>query len=115
MLERGTHLNAVGSHAPAIREIAGEVMRDARVVVDSREATLSECGDCLLPIADGLFGPEHVSDELGEVLAGAKPGRSSAAEITIYQSCGIAVQDVAAAQLVYDRARSLGIGIDVEL
>ena len=115
MLERGTHLNAVGSHAPTIREIAGEVMRDARVVVDSREATLSECGDCLLPIADGLFGPEHVSDELGEVLAGAKPGRSSAAEITIYQSCGIAVQDVAAAQLVYDRARSLGIGIDVEL
>jgi ornithine cyclodeaminase/alanine dehydrogenase-like protein (mu-crystallin family) len=115
MLERGAHLNAVGSHAPTIREIAGEVMRDARVVVDSREATLSECGDCVLPIADGLFGAGHVSDELGEVLAGAKPGRSSAAEITIYQSCGIAVQDVAAAQLVYDRARSLGIGIDVEL
>jgi ornithine cyclodeaminase/alanine dehydrogenase-like protein (mu-crystallin family) len=114
-LEPGTHVNAVGSHAPTIREIAGEVMRDARVVVDSREATLSECGDCLLPIASGLFGPEHVSDELGEVLAGTKPGRSSADEITIYQSCGIAVQDVAAARLVYDRARSRGIGIEVNL
>jgi ornithine cyclodeaminase/alanine dehydrogenase-like protein (mu-crystallin family) len=108
-------VNAVGSHAPRIREIAGEVMRDARVVVDSREATLSECGDCLLPIADGLFGPEHVSDELGEVLAGERPGRSSAGEITIYQSCGIAVQDVAAAQIVYDRARADGIGKEVLL
>lgn len=114
-LDPGTHLNAVGSHAPAIREIAGEVMRDARVVVDSREATLTECGDCLLPIEAGLFGPEHVSDELGEVLAGTKPGRSSPDEITIYQSCGIAVQDVAAAQLVYDRARSFGIGTEIDL
>ena len=74
LLEPGTHVNAVGSHAPAIREIDGEVMRDARVVVDSREATLSECGDCMLPIAEGLFGPEHVSDELGEVLAGDEAG-----------------------------------------
>jgi ornithine cyclodeaminase len=114
-VDPGTHVNAVGSHAPTIREIGGELMRDARIVVDSREATLSECGDCMLPIAEGLFGPEHVSDELGEVLAGTKRGRSSAAEITIYQSCGIAVQDVAAAQLVYDRARSLGIGIEVNL
>jgi alanine dehydrogenase len=115
LLADGAHVNAVGSHAPAIREIDGELMRAARVVVDSREAALSECGDCLLPIAEGLFGPEHVSDELGEVLAGVKPGRRSPDEITIYQSCGIAAQDVAAAQMVYVRARSRGIGIEVEL
>jgi alanine dehydrogenase len=115
LLAPGTHVNAVGSHAPSIREIDGEVMRDARVVVDSREAALTECGDCLIPIAEGLFGSEHVSDELGEVLAGARPGRRSPEEITIYQSCGIAAQDVAAAQMVYDRARSSGIGLDVEL
>ena len=115
LLAPGTHLNAVGSHAPSIREIDGEVMRDARVVVDSRDASLAECGDCLIPIAEGLFGPEHVSVELGEVLAGSRPGRQSDDEITIYQSCGIAAQDVAAAQMVYDRARSRGIGLDVEL
>lgn len=115
LLEPGTHVNAVGSHAPSIREIDGEVMRAARVVVDSREANLAECGDCLIPIREGLFGPEHVSDELGEVLAGSRPGRRSDDEITIYQSCGIAVQDVAAAQMVYDRARSGGLGTDVEL
>jgi alanine dehydrogenase len=115
LLRPGTHVNAVGSHAPTIREIDGDAMRDARVVVDSREASLSECGDCLIPIAEGLFVPEHVSDELGEVLAGTKPGRRSTGEITIYQSCGIAVQDVAAARVVYDRARLEGVGIDVEL
>ena len=115
LLTPGAHVNAVGSHAPGIREIDGEVMRDARVVVDSREAALGECGDCLLPIAEGLFGPEHVSDELGEVLAGTRPGREAAGEITIYQSCGIAVQDVAAARIVYDRARSAGLGTDVDL
>lgn len=115
LVRPGTHVNAVGSHAPSIREIDGETMRAARVVVDSREAGLSECGDCLIPIAEGLFGAEHVSDELGEVLAGAKPGRSTAEEVTIYQSCGIAVQDVAAAKIVYDRARSAGLGVEVEL
>ncbi len=115
LLEPGAHVNAVGSHAPTIREIDGEVMRAARVVVDSRQAALSECGDCLIPIQEGVFGPEHVSDELGDVLAGTRPGRRSADEITIYQSCGIAVQDLAAATIVYDRARSRGVGIDVEL
>jgi len=108
-------VNAVGSHAPSIREIDGEVMRTARVVVDSREAALSECGDCLLPIEEGLFGPEHVSDELGEVLAGEKAGRTSTDEVTIYQSCGIAVQDVAVAAMIYERARSAGLGLEVEL
>jgi alanine dehydrogenase len=115
LLEPGAHVNAVGSHAPTIREIDGEVMRTARVIVDSREAALSECGDCLLPIGDGVFGSEHVSDELGDVLAGTRPGRRTADEITIYQSCGIAVQDLAAATIVYDRARSRGVGTDVEL
>ena len=70
----GTHINGVGSHTPNTREIPGETMRDARVVVDSREASLRECGDCMIPISEGLFGHDHVADELGEVLAGTKPG-----------------------------------------
>ena len=114
-LRAGTHVNAVGSHAPSAREIDGETMAAARVVVDSREATLSECGDCMIPIAEGLFGPEHVSDELGEVLAGTKPGRRDPEQVTIYQSCGIAVQDVAAAKMVLDKARAAGLGVDIDL
>jgi alanine dehydrogenase len=111
----GTHISAVGSHTPQSREIPGETMRNARVVVDSREAALTECGDCLIPIADGLFGPDHVSDELGEILTGAKAGREDESQVTIYQSCGIAIQDAVAADLVYERAQEAGIGLNVDL
>ena len=106
----GSHINAVGSHSPNAREIDGMTMPDARVVVDSRDANLSECGDCLLPIEQGLFGPDHVSDEIGEVLAGNKPGRTAKEQITIYQSCGLAVQDVAVGELVYQSAIAQGAG-----
>lgn len=111
----GCHINGVGSHSPSTREIDGTTMRDARVVVDSRDANMSECGDCMIPIAEGLFGPEHVADEIGEVLLGTKPGRTSAEEITVYQSCGIAIQDVATARLVATRAAEAGLGVEVEL
>jgi alanine dehydrogenase len=111
----GTHINGVGAHTPSTREIPGQTMRDARVVVDSREANLRECGDCLIPIDEGLFNAEHVSDELGEILSGDKAGRTSNAEVTIYQSCGIGVQDLAAATLVYKRAVEERAGIEVDL
>lgn len=111
----GTHVNGVGSHTPGTREVSGETMRVARVIVDSRDANLNECGDCMIPIADGLFGPEHVSDELGELLAGQKAGRTSADEITVYQSCGIAIQDLAAASVVYERALEGRVGIEIDL
>jgi ornithine cyclodeaminase/alanine dehydrogenase-like protein (mu-crystallin family) len=111
----GTHINGVGSHTPNAREIPGETMRDARVIVDSRLANLSECGDCIIPITEGLFGPEHVSDELGELLVGITPGRTTGDQITVYQSCGIAIQDVATANLVYQRALATDAGVDMEL
>lgn len=114
-LRPGCHINAVGAHSPSSREIDSATMRTARVVGDSREAIFAECGDCLIPIAEGIFDAGHVSDEIGEVLAGVKPGRKSAADITVYQSCGLAVQDVAAAHLVYGKARAQGVGIDVAL
>jgi alanine dehydrogenase len=111
----GAHINAVGAHRPTDQEIDPETMLRARVVVDSREANLSECGDCMVPIAEGLFGPEHVSDEIGEVLAGRRTGRSSDTEITIYESCGLAVQDIAAAAAAYRAARARGLGTVVRL
>jgi ornithine cyclodeaminase len=113
-LKPGCHINAVGSHSPTAREVDGETMATARVVVDSRDANLAECGDCIIPIQEGLFGPEHVSDEIGEVLAGVKPGRREPFQITVYQSCGLAVQDVATARLVYEQARVAEIGLAVD-
>lgn len=111
----GTHLNAVGAHTPTTRELDSALVRDARVVGDSRDAVLAEKGDCLIPLAEGAFGPEHVSDEIGDVLLGRVPGRTSADQITAYMSCGLAVQDVASARLVHERAVAAGVGIEVAL
>ena len=114
-LKPGAHINGVGAHTPDARELAGEVIARARVVVDSRESALKEAGDLLMPIADGLVTAEQVSDELGEVVEGRKPGRTSPDQITVYKSVGIAVQDMAVASLVYRKALAARVGTEVEL
>lgn len=111
----GAHINGVGSHSPEARELDGATVQAARVAVDSREGALKEAGDFIMPMQEGLFGAEHVSDEIGELLAGLKPGRTSPEQITLYKSVGIAVQDVATARLVYERAAAQGVGVEVEL
>ena len=114
-LKAGAHINAVGSHRPDFRELDGATMARAKVVVDSREAIMAECGDILLAIEEKAIGKDHVHAEIGEVLAGNKPGRSSAAEITLYKSVGIAIQDVATANLVYRKALERRVGTNVEI
>jgi alanine dehydrogenase len=114
-LRPGAHVNAVGSHSPPARELDSDTVADARVVVDSRDANLTECGDLLIPMKEGRIDKEHFCDEIGEVAAGTKPGRASNAQITIYKSVGIAVEDVATAALVYKRALERGVGTRVEL
>ncbi|MGX1809954.1 ornithine cyclodeaminase family protein [Nocardia sp. NPDC055321] len=112
----GLHVNAVGAPPRADhREIDSEGMRRARVVVDSRLSTLHESGDALIPLRAGVFGPDHVGDELGEVLIGAKPGRTDPAQITLFNSLGVGLQDLAAARLLVDIARRRGIGTDIDL
>jgi ornithine cyclodeaminase/alanine dehydrogenase-like protein (mu-crystallin family) len=111
----GCHINAVGSHSPAARELDSATVAHARVVVDSRDANLTECGDILIPLGEGQITREHVSDEIGEVIARAKPGRTSPQQVTLYKSVGIAVEDVAAADLVYRKAVALRAGTTVEL
>jgi len=114
-LKPGIHINAIGSHRPDLREIDGATMRRAKVVVDSREAVMAECGDVLLAIKEGAIGEEHIHAEIGEVLAGKKTGRTSAGEITLYKAVGIAIQDVATAKLVYQTAVEKKVGVNVEI
>ncbi|MEV6065665.1 ornithine cyclodeaminase family protein [Nocardia sp. NPDC052001] len=112
----GLHVNAVGAPPRADhREIDSEGMRRARVVVDSRLSALHESGDVLIPLREGVFGPEHIDTELGEVLIGAKPGRTERDQITLFNSLGIGLQDLAAARLLIDAARKHGIGADIDL
>jgi ornithine cyclodeaminase len=106
-LAEGAHVTSVGVN-PHGREIAGEVVRDALVVVESRAAALAPfpagSNDLLWPIRDGLIGEEHIHAELGEIVAGTKSGRSSDGQLTLYKSVGVAVQDAAAAALVLRKA-----------
>jgi len=114
-LKPGVHINAVGSHRPDLREIDGATLARAIVVVDSREAAMAECGDILLALKEQSVGEDVIHGEIGELLAGMKPGRSSASEITLYKSVGIAIQDVATAQLVYRKASERNVGTEVDI
>ena len=114
-LKRGAHINAVGSHRPDQREIDGATVALAKVIVDSRDAIMAECGDILLAIREKSISESHLHGEIGDVLAGTKPGRTSRNEITLYKSVGIAIQDVATANLVYHKAVEQKVGTEVDL
>ncbi len=113
-LEPGMHLCVVGSSAAAMREVDAEAVARCRVWVDSEEASDVEAGDILLAIAEGRITRDHVIGELGAVAGGA-PGRRSTDEITMFKSLGLAVEDVATARLVVDRAKGRGIGTEIAL
>jgi alanine dehydrogenase len=109
-LADGAHIAAVGSSTPAARELDSASVRDALLVVDSRDGALAEAGDILTPLREGVIDERHVHAELGELVAGTKAGRSSTAQITLYKSVGLAVQDLAAAALFVRAAEAAGIG-----
>jgi ornithine cyclodeaminase/alanine dehydrogenase-like protein (mu-crystallin family) len=114
-LEPGTHLNAIGSNALIRREIDDTaVRRSAFIAVDSQEQARLECGDLLGPIERGSLHWGQVR-ELGDVVAGLIPGRRQASDITLFESHGLAIWDLAAARSVYEAARARGIGLDLPL
>ncbi len=99
-LSPGVHVNAVGAPRPGWRELDDNVLRRAKLYVESREAASRESGDVIA--AGDIFA------ELGEVIGGARPGRQSAEEITLFKSVGVAVEDIASAELVYREAQAAG-------
>jgi alanine dehydrogenase len=117
-LKDGTHVNSVGYNT-AGREVDGETVAVALVVIESRAATLAPppggSNDLLWPIRDGLIDAAHIHAELGELVTGARPGRADARQITLYKSVGVAVEDAAAAGLVLRLARERGIGRTIEI
>jgi alanine dehydrogenase len=106
----GAHICAVGACRPDQREMDSGLVARGRLFVDSRRGALAEAGDVLLPIGEGLFDETHIAGELGEVCSGIVPGRRSAAEVTIFKSLGMAVEDLAAAHLAYEKAAERGLG-----
>jgi alanine dehydrogenase len=117
-LADGVHVTSVGYNA-AGRELDDATVRDALVCVESRAAALAPypagTNDLLEPIRDGVISLEHVHAELGELVSGVVGGRSSAGQITLYKSVGVAVQDAVAAALVIAAARDRGVGQHITL
>ena len=113
-LAPGAHVNAVGSSIPTTRELESATIAAAALFVDRRESTVNEAGDYLFPLREGAIGEDHIRAELGDVLIGAAPGRTSDQELTVFKSLGIAVEDLAAAEYVYRRALEEGAGVEVE-
>jgi ornithine cyclodeaminase/alanine dehydrogenase-like protein (mu-crystallin family) len=107
----GAHINAVGSSIAAARELDGATIAAASLFVDRRESTVNESGDYLFALREGaISGPEHIRAELGEILTGAAPGRTSHDEITLFKSLGLAIEDLASAAYLYETAQREGIG-----
>ena len=111
----GAHLNVIGAFTPQRREVEGELVARAMVVVDSRDAALAEAGDLLLAIAEGRFAPDRIHAEIGEVAAGERPGRRRAEEVTLFKSVGTAVLDVAVGAEALRRAAAAGVGLAATL
>ncbi len=115
LIKQGAHINAVGAFTPDTRELDGELIRRARVIIDSDSAAGREAGDVLIPISEGMIEPSHIVGALCDVVSGSVRGRDSADDITIFKSCGLAIEDLATASLAYRRALERGVGVNIDL
>lgn len=111
----GVHVNAIGAFTPEMIEIPQALVARAKVVVDSRDSCMAEAGDLLIPMREGVIAATHVYAELGEIVAGQKPGRVNPTEITLFKSVGNAIQDLAVGQLALRCAEREGFGQVVEM
>lgn len=102
-LSKGTHVSAVGSFYPDHRELDSETVRDAKVVVDSREAALLEAGDIIIPMQEESIRETHIYAELGELVSGQKLGRTAEDDLTVFKSVGLAIQDSAVTALILQK------------
>jgi ornithine cyclodeaminase len=114
-IAEGAHICAVGACRPDQREMDGALVAAARVLVDSRTGAMAEAGDIVIGIAEGAFDAGHVAGELGEVASGRIEGRQRTDQVTVFKSLGMAVEDVAAAHLAYQRAKEQGLGVEAKL
>jgi len=114
-IKDGTHINGIGSHTPDARELDTQIVKRSKFIGDSKEACFKEAGDIIIPMQEGAVDESHFYADLGEIITGKKDARINDKEVTIFKSNGLAVQDAAAAKLVYDRAIENGIGVEIEI
>jgi ornithine cyclodeaminase len=100
----GTHVDLVGGFRPDMREADDALLARAQVYVDTRAGAMAEAGDLTQPMAAGVIGPQAVLGELAELVTGRVSGRTDAHAITVFKSVGTAIEDLAAAELLLERA-----------
>ena len=109
-VENGTHINAVGAYTPTMQEVPAETVGRAMIVVDQRAAAWAEAGDLVIARDRGIITERSIHAELGELVNGTAPGRTSLDQVTFFKSVGNAVQDIAVARYAVDRAPVLKVG-----
>jgi alanine dehydrogenase len=110
----GAHINGIGSHAPKMRELDSLTVQKSRIVCDLTGACKAEAGDFMIPAEAGEWAWDKVAGDLGDVIIGKVPGRTSRGEITLFKSVGLAIQDMSAARIVFDEAVKRGIGTEFQ-
>jgi alanine dehydrogenase len=115
LLQDGAHINAVGAFTPTTRELDSTTIQRASVFIDAESAAGKEAGDILLPLAEGAIDRSHVKGTIADLVSGKVPGRLSESEITVFKSCGHAIEDLMTAQLAYTKALIEGAGMTVVL
>lgn len=113
-VQPGAHVNAMGADAPGKQELDTSLLVTARIVVDDLEQA-THSGEVNVPLHAGAIEWGHLVGTLGEVIRGEKKGRARADDVTVFDSTGLAVQDLAVARIVHERARAAGAGLEVEL
>ncbi|MFQ6119775.1 MAG: ornithine cyclodeaminase family protein, partial [Methanosarcinales archaeon] len=108
-ISEGVHINAIGADAKGKQELDSNILKRAKIVVDDL-AQASHSGEINVPLSNGIISLQDIYGELGEIIAGIKRGREEDNEITIFDSTGLAVQDVATANLIYKKAIEIDLG-----
>jgi alanine dehydrogenase len=109
-----THVNAIGADAPGKHELADDLLLAAKLVVDDHDQC-THSGEINVPYAAGVLDDDDIHAELGDVVVGTRPGRTTGDGVTVFDSTGLAIQDVAAAHVVYERAAAAGAGTAFDL
>ena len=114
-LEPGTHVTAMGQYTPGRNELEPETIERATYVPDLRDRATQDAGSFLAALEADLVDEDHVHAELGEVVAGTAPGRTSEEELTVFDSGGTGIETVAAAHMLYEKARTEGLGTELPI
>jgi len=113
-IQPGIHINAIGADAEGKQELESEILKNAKIVIDNWEQA-SHSGEINIPLEKGIINKENIHAQLSDIVAGQKQGRENDREITVFDSTGLAIQDLFTANLIFRKAKEDGIGEEIKI